>query len=145
MVPRTAGVPTSAWSAPVSVTTPRLPAPGNYRCAATSANTIEITWAPLPVEVTYLRYRSSGPFSFQEAPPTGFTDTGLAPNTRYLYRLYATYQPVRHGRLYRSAHQDVRCTTVKAELADVKADLKMLKFMHGPVVIALLIKFVFFP
>ena len=34
---------------------------------------------------------------------------------------------------------------VKAELADVKADLKMLNFGHGPVVIALLLKLVFFP
>lgn len=34
---------------------------------------------------------------------------------------------------------------VKAELADVKADLKVLKFVYGPIVIALLLKLVFFP
>lgn len=32
-----------------------------------------------------------------------------------------------------------------AEIADVKADLKLVKFAYGPVILGLLIKLVFFP
>ena len=34
---------------------------------------------------------------------------------------------------------------LKAELAEVKRDLKVVKFVYGPIVIALLLKLVFFP
>ena len=33
----------------------------------------------------------------------------------------------------------------KADIAELKADIKVLKFVHGPVVILLLLKLVFFP
>ena len=34
---------------------------------------------------------------------------------------------------------------VKAEITDLRADIKVLKFVYGPIVIALLLKLVFFP
>ena len=34
---------------------------------------------------------------------------------------------------------------LKAEIAEVKGDLKVLKFVYGPIMIALLLKLVFFP
>ena len=34
---------------------------------------------------------------------------------------------------------------LKAEIAEVKADIKVLKFVYGPIVMALLLKLVFFP
>ena len=34
---------------------------------------------------------------------------------------------------------------LNAEMAEVKADIKVLKFVYGPIVMALLLKLVFFP
>ena len=36
-------------------------------------------------------------------------------------------------------------SAIRSELADLKADLKLLKFAYGPVILALLIKLAFFP
>lgn len=36
-------------------------------------------------------------------------------------------------------------STLRAEISDLKADLKLLKFAYGPVILALLIKLTFFP
>ena len=36
-------------------------------------------------------------------------------------------------------------TDVRAEIGQIKADLKLLKFGYGPVIIGLLVKLAFFP
>ena len=49
------------------------------------------------------------------------------------------------GELVTKADLAEVAAAVKAEIAEVKADIKVLKFVYGPIVMALLLKLVFFP
>lgn len=78
-----------------STVTTLPPAPGNLTAAAAGATSIELTWNDRSTTETSFRIeRKTGAGEFAEAGSaaanaTSFTDTGLEPNTEYIYRVIA--------------------------------------------------------
>lgn len=74
------------------------PAPTNLVAAATSPNTVSLTWNHNHVNETgfIIERRQSGgrytPIANVGTPPAPFVDVGLTPNTRYRYRIAAIGQ-----------------------------------------------------
>ncbi|MCC5843614.1 MAG: S8 family serine peptidase [Verrucomicrobia bacterium] len=94
----------SAWVS-ASVTVPQPPAaPGNLIVTALSASDLHLTWdAPATAESQWLERSDSGPSGpwtvldgVLPGSASGYTDTGLAPETTYHYRLRAT-NPLGHS------------------------------------------------
>ncbi len=86
----------STYSTPVSATTPAFPnPPAGVTATATSEGTITLAWADATNETGYRLERSlNGTTGWSQvgtpaANATSFSDTGLAENTRYYYRLIA--------------------------------------------------------
>ncbi len=86
----------SAFSTIATVTTPAFPSqPASVTATATAEGTITLTWADTTNETGYRLERSlNGTTGWSQvgtpaANATSFSDTGLAENTRYYYRLIA--------------------------------------------------------
>lgn len=79
-------------SDPTTVNASGLIAPTRLRATAASTTQINLTWDAVTTAVSYRVYRRdhNGAFALiATVPGTTHPDTGLAPNTTYVYRVYA--------------------------------------------------------
>ena len=81
---------TTSVTRSVTVSIP-LPAPAGLTAARTGTNEITVSWSPLPGVTSYSLARQSGVGGdLRVVSGTQITDTGLAPNTTYAYRVSAS-------------------------------------------------------
>lgn len=93
----------------ISVNAAPLPAPQNLRAVATGENSIQLTWDAVPGATSYRIYRN-GTLHRENISGTSYTDTGLTPDTKYVYSVAA----VNNGKVYELS-EDAEATTDKTD------------------------------